>query len=187
MVNYILLCKDETSQISYFFNMDDEAVYSDQKKADNHVYKKTAKYGAIIALFMYPIIRSAEAWCVEVPGVLCIQITILGLLIGWAVTLFMIKLSEAYFIPENKMDMSKAEIRNLYIMGKGFRKKYNGVFIGLCVFSIISMYALSYFAMNTYRFWCCVLLWSIVGILLWGRRPLCMYRFKKKLRTTNVL
>ena len=46
MVNYILLYKDEETQTSYFYNMDDENVYSDQQKADGRIYKKTAGCGA---------------------------------------------------------------------------------------------------------------------------------------------
>lgn len=183
MVNYILLYKEETSQLSYFYNMDDGMVYLDKKKKDTDLIRRMSGCGAMVGLFAYPAIRKMEDWQVARPDLLSVQIMILGLLLGWLTTLAIIKKCEAFFIQENRIETTEEQLRNLYTAGKSFRRKYNALSWGLLVFTVICTCVLSNFDMNLFYFICCVLLWGIVGMMIGAKRPICNWRFKKFLKS----
>lgn len=179
MEKYVLLYKDETARVSYFYNLEKQAVYLDKKTADSTVVNRMTKSGAMVALFIYPFIRNAQKWHVESPSVLCIQIMAFGLLLGWISSFIIINHCRIYFVPENKLEVTQEEVRELYITGKSYRKKCCYLLIGLLVFLIIATGVLCNLSMDIYCFWCLVLLWGIWGMILWTNRPICSYRFRK--------
>lgn len=179
MVNYTLLYKDEETQISYFYNMDDGLVYSDMKKQNNLVYKRMGYLGSIFALFLYPKIRATPAWYIELSGVLSMVIVITGIFIGWIFTLLLIKNSNSFFVSENRILCTDIELQALYVAGKKFRRKYKLLLVFLLIFACINTFVLSCFEMSFFVVICGMGLWVIVSMLFFGGRPVCTKRFEK--------
>lgn len=181
MINYVLLYKDEAEKRSYFYHLEEQAVYLDKETADSAVLRRMSRSGALAALFLYPTIRSAQNWNVKAPEVLCIQIAILGLLLGGIFSVIIINYAGRIFAPENKLELTEEEVRGLFAAGKGYRRKCCFLLIGLFVFLVIGTYVLCNLNMNTYLFWCFVFLWGILVSVFWTNRPICSYRFRRSL------
>lgn len=123
--------------------------------------------GAMVALFLYPVIRTTPNWNGKAPEILCIQIVISGLLLGGIVSFIIINCCRRIFTPENKLELIEEEVRGLFAAGKGYRRKCCFVLIGLFAFEVMGAYVLCNLNMNNYLFWCFALLWGILVIVIW--------------------
>ena len=179
MVRYALLFKDEKEQISYFYNLENNAVYTDGNHLNTKKITKWSWVGAIVGVFIYLLIRFVPMCSINTPKLTGIVIALVGLLLGWIISSLVIKHNEKYFIEENKQNMKTDQIKKLYIQGESFRRKYRLLLISLFVFSLLSTAILNEVSIHIFILIMLILLWIVVWIMYFLNRPICSRKIKK--------
>lgn len=176
MIKYSLLYKDEKTQISYFYNLDDNSVYTNNKPLNNNLIKELSAFGSFVAILIYCFIRFIKLPSISISWIITVLI---GILTGWIISLFIIKNSRLFFIPENKQEITSEEIKKMYLAGISFRKKYNKLLFGFLIFTILSTMFFYNTRTNLFLFISLIYLWSIISIMFFTNRPICSYKLKK--------
>lgn len=182
MVNYTLLYKDEETQVSYYYNLDDHAVYTDQRPADTKQISKFSFAGAGVAILIYPAIYLANTWHMGMPVLAGTMLAFVGFLLGWLVASLLSKSGDAYFIDENRLELTREEMKQMYLAGKTFRKKYVSLFVGLLVFTMICTVILCNTKVNTVLLLMLIVLWMLTGIMTFLCVLVCNRKIKKLMR-----
>lgn len=178
MVNYILLYKNEKTNVSYYYNLDDHFVYTNGKSIDNKKINKFSFIGATIVILIYPTIYLAKTWSLKMSILSGVLFSFIGFLLGWIVSLILLRSINTYFVEENKLEMSKEKIKQMYLDGNLYRKKYMFIFISFSLFTIISTIVLCYTNINIVLLLMIIVLWMIVGIMTFMYRYVCSKKIK---------
>ncbi len=178
MIRYALLYKDETTKISYFYTLDNNMVYTDRKPINTNKITKWSWSGSVVGILIYSLISLTPIWSINPQKSTSIIIALVGLLLGWIISLLIIKHTEKYFIEENKQEMKSEQIKKMYIDGKEFRRKYRLLLTALFAFSVISTAVISKIFTNMFILIMLIPLWIIVGMMYFLNRPICSRKIK---------
>lgn len=87
MIKYSLLHKDESSQVSYFYNLEDGFIYAEQILMDKAAVQKASGIGGACGAFAV-LTYNGESWTPQTPSVAFMILALLGMLLGWFVAFF---------------------------------------------------------------------------------------------------
>lgn len=182
MINYTMIFKDEETQVSYFYNLDDNTVYTDYKPVNRKSIKKRAYLGALIGFTLYAIVRFVSTWRINLSYFMGIFLVIVGVLIGGVISLVLIERSKEFFVVENKKNMTSEEIKKMYIEGEEYRKKYGRLQSGFFFFLVVCTVCFCHVTINVFLLLLLMSLWIVLGIMYFTNRPFCGRRAKKILK-----
>lgn len=180
MKNYVLLMKDQQTQLAYFYNMDDGYVYIDYQKEVAQGAGKGAMLGSAVGILCSGILGALGS--IRLPKLAAVICVVSGLLLG--ICSYMLLNHNSFSGVENRQLLTKEQIAQLYEQGKAFRRSYLWMMIGFGAFSIAA--AAFLFAVHKVILIICVILaWWIMGIMICGIRPILQMRIRKWLKDSN--
>ena len=179
MIRYSLLYKDDTSKISYFYNLDDNNVYVDKTNINLKIIKRFSILGSSIGFLLYILINIFNIKDINISTIAVLIVLLTGIIIGWTTSIFIIKNTTKFFTDNNKLEITKEGIKQMYNKNQGFRKKYKLLLSYLIIFTIICTFVLISISTNLIELICIMILWCILSLLFFLNRPVCSNKLKK--------
>ena len=179
MIRYALLYKDTKSEISYFYNLDDNSVYTDKKQLNSKVIKIFSILGAGVGMLLYVLINLFNIQDISNTNVLLFFVLSISILIGWIISVLCIRNTTKFFVIENKQKMTNEKIKNMYSDNQNFRKKYKQILFCGVILTLIGTLILFLNSINLFELICIFVLWIILSIMFFVYRPICNNKLKK--------
>ena len=131
-MNYVFIYKDDKNNINYYYNFNDNLVYTSDNR--NNKCNITGVIGIIIGFIFYFLFAIISYYIAHS----YLFIIIIGIIFGLIVTLIANSTIKDIFKGKGK-NLSKKELKDMYIKNKPFRKKYFILTISFIVLSILSL------------------------------------------------
>ncbi len=174
MKKYVILMKDKQTQQAYFYNFDDGYVYRDDQTGMESSSRKGAAVGAFVGMLCSGILGTLGG--VHMPALAPLVCAVSGLLLGMFT--YVIVNQKVFFRIENRLMMSKEHMVPLYEAGSPFRRSYLWTTIGFGLFCVGAA-AMLLVIHKRILVICVILSWWVMGIMVWGIRPILQMRLRK--------
>ena len=171
-MNYVLIYKDNKNYINYYYNFTDNLVYTSNNK--NNKCNLLGMIGIIVGFIFYLLIATISYY---IPYSY-LFIIIIGIIFGLIITLIANRTITDIFKDKGK-NISKKELKDMYMKNKSFRIKYFVLTISFFILSILSL--ILYKNTITINF---ITFTSIImaTFLLFFFRPINNYKFLKLIK-----
>ena len=171
-MNYVLIYKDNKNYINYYYNFTDNLVYTSNNK--NNKCNLLGMIGIIVGFIFYLLIATISYY---IPYSY-LFIIIIGIIFGLIITLIANRTITDIFKDKGK-NISKKELKDMYMKNKSFRIKYFVLTISFFILSILSL--ILYKNTLTINF---ITFTSIImaTFLLFLYRPINNYKFLKLIK-----
>lgn len=171
-MNYVLIYKDNKNYINYYYNFTDNLVYTSNNK--NNKCNLLGMIGIIVGFIFYLLIATISYY---IPYSY-LFIIIIGIIFGLIITLIANRTITDIFKDKGK-NISKKELKDMYMKNKSFRIKYFVLTISFFILSILSL--ILYKNTITINF---ITFTSIImaTFLLFLYRPINNYKFLKLIK-----
>ena len=171
-MNYVLIYKDNKNYINYYYNFTDNLVYTSNNK--NNKCNLLGMIGIIVGFIFYLLIATISYY---IPYSY-LFIIIIGIIFGLIITLIANRTITDIFKDKGK-NISKKELKDMYMKNKSFRIKYFVLTISFFILSILSL--ILYKNAITINF---ITFTSIImaTFLLFLYRPINNYKFLKLIK-----
>lgn len=186
MIKFTHICKDELTQISYYYNFSDGYIYyidySEGIAKNEAMAKKGGYYGGVAGIFLYPVVKKI-GFGLSAAESIAISF-FMGVIAAICFCYFTVQIPAKSFSQENCIRMPKEEIWHLFCRGRAFRRKYFWTEIFLFSFTLL-ISGMAGAMKNVLLFVCGVVLWWVWTALVCARRPICTWKFKRKMKRRN--
>ena len=171
-MNYVLIYKDNKNYINYYYNFTDNLVYTSNNK--NNKCNLLGIIGIIVGFIFYLLIATISYY---IPYSY-LFIIIIGIIFGLIITFIANKTITDIFKDKGK-NLSKKELKDMYMKNKTFRIKYFILTLSFFIISILSL--ILYKNTITINF---ITFTSIImaTFLLFLYRPINNYKFLKLIK-----
>lgn len=174
MKNHMILMKDNRTGQAYFYDFGDGCVYRDDQTKLQKTAGIGASLGALVGVLSVGMLGTlGSVHMAKLAPLLC---AVSGLLLGMLT--YMILNKKSFLRPENRYVMTKEQIRALYESGQAYRRSYFWMCIWFGLFSI----GVAAFLLVVHQ-WalviCTILSWWVMGIMVWGIRPILQIKLRK--------
>ena len=171
-MNYVLIYKDNKNYINYYYNFTDNLVYTSNNK--NNKCNLLGMIGIIVGFIFYLLIATISYY---IPYSY-LFIIIIGIIFGLIISLIA-NITITDMFKDKVKNISKKELKDMYMKNKSFRIKYFVLTISFFILSILSL--ILYKNTITINF---ITFTSIImaTFLLFLYRPINNYKFLKLIK-----
>lgn len=171
-MNYVLIYKDNKNYINYYYNFTDNLVYTSNNK--NNKCNLLGMIGIIVGFIFYLLIATISYY---IPYSY-LFIIIIGIIFGLIITFIANKTITDIFKDKGK-NLSKKELKDMYMKNKTFRIKYFILTLSFFILSILSLILYkNTLAINFITFTSIIM----TTFLLFLYRPINNYKFLKLIK-----
>ena len=171
-MNYVLIYKDNKNYINYYYNFTDNLVYTSNNK--NNKCNLLGMIGIIVGFIFYLLIATISYY---IPYSY-LFIIIIGIIFGLIITFIANKTITDIFKGKGK-NLSKKELKDMYMKNKTFRIKYFILTLSFFILSILSLILYkNTLAINFITFTSIIM----ATFLLFLYRPINNYKFLKLIK-----
>lgn len=179
MIRYSLLYKDNDSKICYFYNLDDNNIYTDKKQIDLKLIKRLSFLGAFVGVLLYSFLKLFNIKDIAISTAMALIVLLIAVIIGWIVSMLIINNTTKFFVNENKQEAINEKIKEMYNKNQLFRRRYKLLLFYGIIFTMINTFILFSTSINLIELICVMLLWVVFSVMFFVNRPICSNELKK--------